>query len=234
MARTFNPQFAELLSESFSRADIRPVNVTQEHIDEAIRSANFLLTDFSNRGVNQYQLVEQDITTVSGTGTYDLMVGTLDVWHAIYRRDGTDTPLWPFSRSDYHSLPDKDADGRPNQYFSERGKVGNTTRTITLWPVPDRSGDTIKLWVWARPDSVTNDISAEAPIAAEFVDAWADGLALRLAKKFNRALVAGLKLDFDGPPGRPQDGSFWKATTAARERAPSRFRMRGYTRGRRF
>ncbi len=49
MARTFNPQFAELLSEAFARAEIRPIGVTQEHIEEAIRSANYLLTDFSVR-----------------------------------------------------------------------------------------------------------------------------------------------------------------------------------------
>lgn len=229
MARDFNPQFAELLSESFSRAEIRPINVTQEHIDEALRSANFLLTEFTNRGVHQFQLVEQEITTVAGTATYDLMAGALDVWHAVYRRDNSDTPIWPFSRSDYHSLPNKDADGRPNQYFSDRGKTGNTTRTVTLWPVPDRSGDTLKLWVWARPDSQT--FGATAPIAVEFEDAFADGLALRLAKKFNRLKVDELTIDYRGRDGK--SGSFELACTAARERAPARFRMRGYTRGRR-
>jgi hypothetical protein len=225
MARDFNPQFAEILSESFSRAEIRPINVTQEHIDEALRSANYLLTEFTNRGVNQYQLVEQDITTVSGTATYDLMAGAVDAWHVVYRRDGSDTPIWPFSRSDYHSIPDKDATGRPNQYFTDRGKEGNTTRTITLWPVPDRNNDTVKIWVWVRANK-QDGLTPEAPIAAEFSDAFADGLALRLAKKFNRLKVRELTADYAI--------SFPLAVTTARERAPLRLRMRGYTRGRRY
>lgn len=230
MARTFNPQFAELLSEAFSRIEIRPIQVEQEHIDEALRSVNFLLTEFANRGVHQFQLITQDIPTIVGEPTYELMDGALDVWHAVYSRDGSDTPIWPFSRSDYHSVPDKDAEGRPNQYFTDRGKTGNVRRTITLWPVPDRV-DTLKLWVWARADQQTS-LTETAPIAHEFIDAYADGLGLRLAKKFNRLKVRELTADFYGSPGNP--GSFDLAVTAARERSPSRFRMRGYTRGRRF
>lgn len=226
MARTFNPQFADLLSEAFSRTEIRPFTVEQEHIEEAIQSANYLLTQFSNKGVTQYQLVTQVITIVPGQATYDLMEGALDVWHAVYRRNDSDTPIWPFSRSDYHSIPDKDATGRPNQYFSDRGKVGLASRTVTLWPVPDTyPNDELRLWVWCRADTA-GEFSADVPITSEFMDAYADGLALRLAKKFNRLKVAELKADFED--------SFKIAFSAGRERTPQRLRMRGYTRGRRF
>lgn len=227
MARTFNPEFSEILSESFSRALIRPMQVTQEHLDDAIRSANFVLTQFTNKGVTQFQLVEQVIPLVSGTATYDLMEGALDAWHVIYRRDGTsDTPVWPIARSDYHSLPDKDATGLSNQYFTERGKVGNVTRTVTLWPVPDRSTDSLSVWVWCRANTQDNDISLTAPIGVEFIDAYADAIALRVAKKFSPSVVAGLTID--------AKESFNIAFSAARERTPVRLRMRGYTRGRRF
>src|SRR5262245_18783142 len=179
MARTFNPIFADILSEAFSRAEIRPQQATQEHLDEALRSANYLLTEFTNRGVNQYQLVEQEITTEAGEPTYDLMEGAIDVFHAVYRRDNADVPIWPFSRSDYHSLPNKDATGRPTEYFTERGKEGNSTRTITVWPVLDRDSDSIRLWVWCRANA-QDSIAVEAPIAVELADAFDDGLALRL------------------------------------------------------
>lgn len=227
MARTYNPEFARLLSESFSRAKIRPLQVTQEHLDEAIASANFVLTQFTNLGVTQFQLVEQVIELETGVATYDLMEGALDAWHVMYRRDGmTDTPVWPISRSDYHSLPVKDTPGLANQYFTDRGKTGNVARTITLWPVPDRDTDSLSVWVWCRTDSVENNISATAPIAVEFIDAYADAIALRLAKKFNEDKVAGLTTD--------AKASFDIAFSAARERTPVRLRMRGYTRGRRF
>lgn len=223
MARTYNPEFAQILSEALARAGIRPQQAGQEHIEDALRSANFLLTEFSNRNVNQYQLVEQVIPTVDGTATYALMEGAIDVWHMVYRRDDSDTPVWPISRSDYHSIPKKDPEGRPTVYFSERGVTGNTPRTVTLWPVPDRV-DSIRIWVWCRHDSQTFDTNA--PMAIEFLDAYADGLALRLAKKFDPPRVEGLELDYAR--------SFKAATDTARERAPLRLRMRGYTRGRRF
>jgi hypothetical protein len=227
MARTYNPEFARLLSEAFSRAKIRPLQVTQEHLDEAIQSANFVLTQFTNLGVTQFQLVEQVIELETGEATYDLMEGALDAWHVMYRRDGmTDTPVWPISRSDYHSLPVKDTPGLANQYFTDRGKVGNAVRTITLWPVPDRNTDTLSVWVWCRTNAQDNDISLTAPIAVEFIDAYADAIALRMAKKFNEDKVASLTVD--------AKESFDIAFSAARERTPARFRMRGYTRGRRF
>lgn len=223
MARTFNPIFADILSDAFSRAEIRPQTATQEHLDEALRSANYLLTEFTNRGVNQYQLIEQVIPTVSGIATYDLVVGTVDAFHVVYRRDNADVPIWSFSRSDYHSLPNKNAAGRPTEYFTERGKEGNATRTITVWPVPDRSNDEIRLWVWVRANA-QDSLAAEAPIAVEFADAFADGLALRLAKKFNRLKVRDLTSDYMT--------SFLLAQSTGRERAPLRLRMRGYTKGR--
>lgn len=227
MARTFNPEFAEILSESFSRALIRPMQVTQEHLDEALRSANFVLTQFTNLGVTQFQLVEQVIPLVDGTATYDLMEGALDAWHVMYIRDGmSETPVWPMARSDYHSLPDKESPGLANQYFTERGKTGNVTRTITLWPVPDRSTDSLSVWVWCRANTQTNDINLTAPIGVEFIDAYADAIALRMAKKFNPSVVSGLTVD--------AKESFGIAFSAARERTPVRLRMRGYTRGRRF
>lgn len=224
MARTFNPQFADLLSEALERAEIRPITATQEHIEAAVRSANFQLTQFSNTGVTQYQMVEQIIDIVPGQATYELMLGALDIWYAVYRRDGSDTPIWPFSRSDYASLPDKGSEGRSNQYFTERSAVGNTLRTVTLWPVPDTfPNDTLRLWVWARPDNA-GDFSTDAPISAEYIDAFADGLALRLAKKFNRNMVSMLTTDYAA--------SSKIAFSAGRERAPLRLRMRGYTKGR--
>lgn len=222
MARAFNPQFHELVSEAFARAEIRPNQVTQEHLDELIRSAGFVLTDFTNRGVTQFQLVKQTITLEAGTPTYDLMDGAVDAWHVMVIRDGQYSPVFPFSRSDYHSLPDKDNEGRPIQYFTERGVTGTTSRTITLWPVPDRA-DTLDVWVWCWAEDQTS-LAQDAPISREFIDAYADALALRMAKKFNRMAVAGLE----------QDAliSFGRAFSTNRERAPARMRMRGYVRGR--
>ncbi len=223
--RTFTPQFADLMTEAFSRVQIRPANVTQEHIDNAIMSANLLLTEFSNRAVNQYQLVQQSVALVDGTASYNLPAGTVDVWHAVVRKDDQDTPVWPMSRSDYHSMPNKDNEGRPFAYFADRSGAPDATRTITLWPVPDgTSADTLELWLWREAETVVK-VNETFGVGRPWFDAYAAGLAKRLARKYAPSLMAELTME--------AEEAFMFAKAGDRERAPTRLRMSGYiSRGR--
>lgn len=222
--RLFVPQFADMLSEAFSRVQIRPANVTSEHIDEAIRSANLMLIEFGNKGVHQYQLVESTIAMVAGTATYNLPAGTIDVWHAILRKDNSDTPVWPMARSDYHSLPNKTTAGRPFNYFSERGMVGSGTRTITLWPVPD-AADSLRVWVWLFAETVEK-MSETLSVATEWFDAYAANLTARMAEKFAPALFEQ-KLALAAQ-------AFMLANRVGRERTSVRMHMTGYSHRRRM
>lgn len=225
--RTFNPTFAEIMTEAFARIGIRPLTITQEHIDEAIRSANLMLIEFAARGVNQFQLVQTTQALAVADATYDLPAGTIDVWSCIYRHtDGTDTPMWPMSRTDYEYMPDKDNAGRPFHYFVERGAVGNTVRTITLWPVPDAAhAGSVVLWVWRRAEDATG-IPETLSTAWEWFDAYAAKLCARMAEKFAPALTEEKSV--------LGEQAFMLARGFDRERAPARFRMTGYTRGRRY
>jgi hypothetical protein len=207
-----------MLSEAFSRVLIRPANVTAEHIEEAIRSANLMLIDFSTKGVHQYQLIETVISTVIGQASYDLPAGTIDVWHAILRRDNRDTPVWPMARSDYHSIPNKDNPGRPFNYFSERGKVGEVARTITLWPVPDKI-DSLRIWVWVFAESV-GKMAETLSVSKEWFDAYASALTARLAEKYAPTL-------FEQKMALAAQ-AFMQANRTGRERTTLRLRMRGY------
>lgn len=224
MSRQFNPTFPQLLAESFSRIQIRPLQVTQEHIVEALRSANLMLIEFQNHGVNQFQLTEQVITLEAEEPTYELIEGAIDVWSVVHRRDGLDTPVWPMARTDYQRIPDKDNPGRPFNYFVERGKTGISRRTITLWPVPDRDDDELVLWVWARGED--QEFNANAPMAFEWFDAYAANMAKRLAEKFAPKLYAQKEA--------LAEKAFDLAFGSDRERTPFRVRFRGYTRGRKF
>jgi hypothetical protein len=209
-----------MLSEAFSRCLIRPANVTQDHIEEAIRSANLMLIEFGNDGVHQHQLVEAVIPTVPAQETYDLPAGTIDVWHAIFRRSDSDTPIWPMSRSDYHSIPNKTNPGRPFNYFVERNPVGDGTRTITLWPVPDQV-DELRIWVWVQHETVVK-LNETLGVAKEWFDAYAAALAARLAWKFAASLIDKLEA---------KAGQAYKlAKTATRERVDTRVRAQGYFR----
>lgn len=225
--RTFDPQFNELLTEAFERIQIQPRDVVQDHIEAALRSANLMLIDFANRGVLAYQLVQATINLEAGEPTYDLPAGTIDAWSVILRRDNQDVPVWPMGRSTYHQLPDKTNTGRPFNYFTDRAKTGLNTRTITLWPVPDRDSDTLELWVWKFAEDA-GTMSNTTGIAKEWFDAYAAGLAARLARKYPPKVgtVAELKAE--------ADVAFYIAKGTDRERAPLRIRVRGYCgRGRR-
>jgi len=224
--RSFNPQFAELLGEAFARINIRPAAVNQEHIDEAIRSGNLMFVSFANRVQHQFQMQRAQLTMVGGTATYNLPAGALEVWSCVVRKDGQDTPVFPMARRDYEYIPDKTNEGRPFNFFVERGKVGNDQRTITFWPTPDgTSADTAELWCVMRPQDATG-LPEEIGIAWEWFDAYACDLTARMAEKF-----APEKYD---EKSLMAERAFLIAKGADRERAPTRFRMRGYTRGRRF
>jgi hypothetical protein len=219
MTTTFNPEFAEILSEAFANCGIRPSTVTTEHIDEAIRSSNLALLKFSNLGVKQYNLVQRTITTVSGQASYSLPQSSLDVWSAVLTRDNADTPIWPIGRTDYQNIPKKTQLGKTYNYFVDRGKVGTTQRTIYVWPVPDRSTDIISYWSWERETDQT-DMNQTAPIAYEWIDAYACEIAARMAKKFAPDRFGLLKQE--------AKEAFVTARMADRERAPVRFKFRGY------
>ncbi len=223
--RLFDPTFADLLSESFARCLIRPAVVNQEHIDEAMRSANLTFIKMAAISQMQFQMQEVTLSLVEGTATYDLPSGALEPWSAVLRKDSQDTPVWPMSRVNYQRIPDKTNEGRPFNYFSERGKVGNDQRTVTLWPVPDTTGDELLVWCVMRPEDVTA-MPETLGIAWEWFDAYAAELARRIARKFAPELVGELSAEAAEAVGL--------AKHTDRERAPLRLRVRGWTRGRRF
>lgn len=216
--RRFDPTFAELMSEAFSRCLIPSVKVTQEHITEAVRSANLMLVTFATLGVNQFQLTAHSIPT-DGSMTYELPEGTIDVWSAVHRESNADTTIDPVSRADYHTIPKKDQTGdRPNIYFVDRGKVGDADRTITFWPVPN-AGSTIELWVWRRAEDAVR-LPETLSVAWEGFEAYAAALTARLAEKYNPAAYEQKQAIADMRMKQFLD--------LGRERAPTRIRIGGY------
>ena len=225
MTATYNPDFAEIMSEAFANCGVRPGMVTSEHIDEAIRSANLLLQSFSSKGVKQYQLQYKTLTPTSGSPTLTLPADVLDVWSATLSRDGQETPLWPISRTDYQVIPKKTQTGRIFNYFVDKGQEGITARTVYVWPVADRATDAFNYWAWMRNSDVS-DIATASPMSYEWLDAYASELGARLSLKFDPSRYDKLR--------SIADAAFIVARQGDRERAPTRFKMRGYVRPRTY
>lgn len=224
--RTFTPKFAEMLSEAFSRIQIRPLNITQEHIDEAVRSTNLMLIGLANQGIRQVQLQSFTLDLDESEPTVTLPVGCLDIWSLVVTKDGQDTPCFPMSRTDYQRIPRKDQEGRPFNYFVERGELEPNQRTVTFWPTPDgTSADTFQAWGIFKHEDATG-LPETLSVGWEWFDAYAAELSARLAEKFAPELLSDKRV--------LADKAFLLAKGGDKERAPLRLRMRGYTRGRRF
>lgn len=81
-----------------------------------------------------------DVTTVASTTTYELASTVLDVvGDGQYLESGQTTGstlVRQISREQYMLISNKDAEGRPTQFYLERG----ATLTLYLWPVPSSAG----------------------------------------------------------------------------------------------
>lgn len=218
---TTNPEIADLLREAFERAGIKSTDIDWPRIESALRSANYVLQDFSNRGAKAYEMALVSQTVTAGTPNYTLAEGA-QVFTAVLRRDGVDTPLVRISREDYEDIPVKTTQGRPSEIFFDSNAYGVAPRTYWLWQVPENSTDSVRLWVLRRPETV-RALGDTLPISFEWQDAFCDALAARLSKKFNPDLASALVGD--------AAKSFSAAREADRDRAPVRMRMS--TRGRR-
>jgi hypothetical protein len=106
-----------------------------------------------------------------------------------YMRSGstTRTPIRAMSRDDYMSLGDRTTEGLPSQYMVSDTLAG---KTVTLWPVPDATGDTITYRAVLR--SLDFDTGANTPdFPSEWTQCLIYGLAADLAWDYGDPAMAG-------------------------------------------
>lgn len=176
----FDPQLAEAVDEAFERCGIDPMRLSGRHIKSARRSINLLMTEWHNRGINQFMTERVTIKLVVGQAEYVLPDGTSDLLDVTYNLDGADTPLWPIGRTDYSQIPNKLRVGRPDRYFVHR-KSG--VPTLYLWLTPDNGLAVLDAWRLRQSfDASGASQTMDAPW--RFQDALAAGLAAKLAVKW--------------------------------------------------
>lgn len=193
---TFDPTFAQVLDESFERAGIDPSTISHRHIASAKMSINLLFVEWTAKDADVLYRVSQDTETVVAASTYfSPPTGTFDIDGLVldYNSAGTDIPLARMSREDYLMLPDKEATGRPTQYYVDQSNL-NAPR-IYIWPVPAESCAFIYdcLRYVQTPGLLGETMDVHRP----WLDAMMAGLAYRLAMKYSLARVALLKPIYD-------------------------------------
>lgn len=192
---TFNPSLGELGLYAFQLAQVRPTALLAEHMESLRMAANLLLGRWSSMpGVNTWLVDLQQVPLVAGQGAYNVPVNTIAMLDAYIIQNGgaaaVNRLLLPITRSEYASYPNPQMEGQPTVFWFDR----LLTPTVTLWPVPDGNESYFNYYrIRQAQDAVlTNGTQVELP--TYWFDAFAFGLAWRLALVWNQQAAAGLKV----------------------------------------
>ena len=177
----FAPSMGESVLYAYGLCGIRRTALTQAHFADAVMATNLLMARWSAKGVNLWQVDRQTINLSQGCSTYPVPSNTivmLDAWITLNNGAAAiDRLIFPISRTEYASYPNKKQPGFPTTFWFDR----LLSPTVTLWPVPD---GTVSCFNYYRlrqtQDSVIGGaLNVEVPIY--FLEAYALGLAWRLA-----------------------------------------------------
>ena len=106
-----------------------------------------------------------------------------------------DRIILPVSRTEYASYPNKTQQGFPTIYWFDR----LISPTVTIWPVPNTSNGPSTLSYYAvtqvQDSNYTGGQTVDIPY--RWLEAFANGLAYRLARIWNPPLVQMLKPEAD-------------------------------------
>ena len=201
---TFNPSLGEMVLYAYNLIGIRNTAVLQEHMEAARMASNMLCARWSNQGVNLWAVDLVTTPLVTGTATYAVDGNTVMILDAYVQNDDSganiDRIILPVSRTEYASYPNKEQQGYPTVYWFDRlisasRSTGSAGPSVTLWPVPntDNGPQSLKYYrVRQIQDSaLTNGQTVEIPFL--WLEAFAYGLAMRLAQIWNPAAVAMIK-----------------------------------------
>ena len=223
--------FDDLLVESFSRNGIRGDQITNDHINECARSANLMLTSWASEGFKQYQLkLYQPVLTpnqgkLSLANGFTFPTGTMQIFSSIIIVPGGGTqqyavPMIRIARYDYEAIPDKSNVNRPDRFFWDGFGTTLDQRYMQLWPVPDQAY-TLRIWCVTRSQDI-GGLSNTPDVSYEWQDAFAAGLAARMAEKYAPDRFDQKQQLFAS--------AYQVAKWADRERGPTQFRVNPRTR----
>jgi hypothetical protein len=171
----------ELLTEVWERLGKNPSTLNADVVRSMMRSVPLMLIDWTNRGLNLWQVDQQATTLAAGTNTVTAAPATTDILEAwVTGSDGVNRMMAAISRDEYTALPLPNTQSTtPTQYWVERV---NPNPIIHVYPVPSASITLTYSRVRLPQDFTSLGQNADAP------NLWAEaivaGLAAKMALKF--------------------------------------------------
>lgn len=191
----FNPGAGEFVLYAYGLCGIRRTAITQEHLVDARMAMNLMFSEWNNDTPNLWKVDLVEVPLAQGQATYAVDPSTVMVLDVYIRTpDAAGSPndinIFPISRSDYASLPNKDMQGRVTSYWYNR----QISPSITLWMVPDQSS-VYKLRYYRVTSLFDIDMQGgqTLDIPNRWFGAFAWGLAARLAHSYKPSEVARLE-----------------------------------------
>jgi hypothetical protein len=190
---SFAPSFGETLLYAYGLCGIRNTALTQQHFESGRMAANMLMSAWSARGVNLWQVDLQTIPLVAGCATYPIPSNTIVMLDAYYTiSNGTtelDRIMMPVSRSEYASYSNKHQQGTPTVYWMDR----LLSPTVTLYMTPNGQQACFKYYRLRQTQDTNLAGGAVPEMPIYFWEAFSMGLACRLALTWAPTQVAVLK-----------------------------------------
>tara|TARA_R100001244_G_scaffold90342_1_gene68563 strand:- start:103 stop:774 length:672 start_codon:yes stop_codon:yes gene_type:complete len=180
--RAFSLNVATAIEEAYELAGLEAR--TSYDAVTARRSLDIMFADWSNRGVQMWEVNKQTQTLTKGTNEYTLNSYDIDILDAYIERtiNGTvtDYQLTRIDRNEYLSIPTKTTESRPTQFWLER----LTTPVVHLYPTPENSTDKLIYYSWQRIQDAGAS-SNDTDIPSRFIPCLVSGLAYYLCIKKN-------------------------------------------------
>ena len=179
-SKDFELNITEFIEEAYERCGLELR--TGYDLKTAIRSANLMLAEWANRGLNQWTIQTGTQTVTEGTNNYTLGSSTIDILDVTIRRtvgtETTDIRLDRLSRSEYFSIPNKDSKAKPSQYFIDK----QIDPVLFLYPTPENSTDIIRFTKLVRLDDADSPLNT-MQVPFRFFPCFVAGLAYYLSQK---------------------------------------------------
>ena len=192
--RAFNLDVATAIEEAYELAGLEAR--TSYDAVTARRSMNIMFADWSNRGVQMWEISKVELTLTEGDNDYSINAYDVDILDAYIQRSVnnivTDYTVDRIDRNEYVGIPNKATKARPTEFWLERLK----TPVIHLYPTPENSTDKLIYYVWQRIQDSTASVN-DVDIPSRFMPPLVSGLAYYLCLKKNVQKLGILKEQYE-------------------------------------
>lgn len=146
---TFDLSIDRVIERAYARCgmDLR----TGYQLTAARDNLNLLFSEWGNRGIHLWKVINHTQTLTAGTNVYTAPADASDVLEVVFRSGDTDTTMSKISRSEYENLPNKTSQGTPSQYYIKRDL--NAVK-IHLYLTPNTTGTQLNYYYVGRIEDV--------------------------------------------------------------------------------